>query len=92
MLARAAAKLAEECLTSGAYGSGNANTNDYKAHAGREGLIGEAVVDATRLGYYMGMGCPTVAVRMLSSYVSGAARIKGLHLQKSEGVRPVKPL
>ena len=41
MLARAAAKLAEECLTSGAYGSGNANTNDYKAHAGREGLIGE---------------------------------------------------
>ena len=44
------------------------------------------------LGYYMGMGCPTVAVRMLSSYVSGAARIKGLHLQKSEGVRPVKPL
>ena len=63
MLARAAAKLAEECLTSGAYGSGNANTNDYKAHAGREGLIGEAVVDAARLGYYMGMGCPTVAVR-----------------------------
>ena len=40
---------------------------------------------------YMGMGCPTVAVRMLSSYVSGAARIKGLHLQKSEGVRPVNP-
>ena len=62
MLARAAAKLAEESLTSGAYGSGNANTNDYKAHAGREGLIGEAVVDAARLGYYMGMGCPTVAV------------------------------
>jgi len=92
MLARAAAKLAEECLTSGAYGAGNANTNDYKAHAGREGLIGEAVVDAARLGYYMGMGCSTVAVRMLSSYVSGAARIKGLHLQKSEGVRPVKPL
>ena len=54
MLARAAAKLAEECLNSGAYGSGNANTNDYKAHAGREGLIGEAVVDAARLGYYMG--------------------------------------
>ena len=49
MLARAAAKLAEECLPSGAYGSGNANTNDYKAHAGREGLIGEAVVDAARL-------------------------------------------
>ena len=68
MLARAAAKLAEECLTSGAYGSGNANTNDYKAHAGREGLIGEAVVDAARLGYYMGMGCTPVAVRMLSSY------------------------
>jgi len=35
MLARAAAKLAEERLTSGAYGSGNANTNDYEAHAGR---------------------------------------------------------
>ena len=92
MLARAAAKLAEECLTSGAYGAGNANTNDYEAHAGREGLIGEAVVDAARLGYYVGMGCTTVAVCVLCSYVSGAAWIKGLHLQEGEGVRPVKPL
>lgn len=40
----------------------------------------------------MGMGCTTVAVRMLGSHVSGAAGIKGLHLQKSEGARPVKPL
>ena len=35
MLAGAAAKLAEERLASGAYGSGNANTKDYEAHAGR---------------------------------------------------------
>ena len=69
--------------------SGNANTNDYKTHAGWEGLIGEAVVDAARLGYYVGMGCTTIAVRVLCFYVSGAARIKGLHLQESEGVRPV---
>ena len=92
MLTRAAAKLAKERLTSGAYGAGDANTNDYKAHAGRKRLIGETVVDVARLGYYMGMGCPTVAVRMLSAYVSGTAGIEGLHLQKSEGVRPVKPL
>ena len=58
MLARAAAKLAEECLPSGAYGSGNANTNDYKAHAGREGLIGEAVVDAGATGLLHGHWLP----------------------------------
>ena len=45
-----------------------ANTNDHKAHAGRKGLVGETVVDSARLGYYMGMGCTTVAVRMLSPY------------------------
>ena len=92
MLTRAAAKLAEECLASGANGAGNANTNDYKAHAGRKGLNGETVVDVARLGYHMGMGCTTVAVRMLGPYVSGTAGIEGLHLQKSEGARPVKPL
>ena len=42
----------------------------------------------------MGMGCTTVAVRMLRvcSYVSSAAGIKGLHLHKSEGAWTIKAL
>ena len=62
-------------------------TRRNKAHAGWEGLIGEAVVDAARLGYYMGMGCPTVAVRMLSSYV----RAKGQMCTQNYGSQSRPP-